>query len=130
MTEMVYDYGKPGILDEGEIRGYKYIAASYGSHPCAYVQIPKGHPYHGSTCNQIDIDCHGGLVFSGRLYRYPGHFAIERDGYWIGWHYAHAGDFTAYPEITMEGHRYTTQEVLADVAQVVKQLVEAAGKEE
>ena len=30
----------------------------------------------------------------------------------------------------MEGHRYTTQEVLADVAQVVKQLVEAAGKEE
>lgn len=35
MTEMVYDYGKPGILDEGEIRGYKYIAASYGSHPCA-----------------------------------------------------------------------------------------------
>lgn len=128
--EMVYDFDKPGILDEGELHGYKYMVVSYGSHPCAYVQVPEGHPLHGKHYDKIDISCHGGVTFAGNFCRHPSRFLIERDGYWIGWDYAHAGDFTVYPEITMVGHRYTTQEVLEDVAQVVEQLVKAAGKEE
>ena len=130
MKEMVYDFDKPGILDEGELQGYKYMVVSYGSHPCAYVQVPEGHPFHGKHYDKININCHGGVTFSGNFRRHPSRFLIEREGYWIGWDYAHAGDFTVYPEITMVGHRYTTQEVLEDVAQVVEQLVKAAGKEE
>lgn len=134
MKEMVYGFGEPGILDEGELQGYKYMVVSYGSHPCAYVQVPEGHPFHGKHYDKINICCHGGVTFSGKFSHHPSRFLIERDGFWIGWDYAHPGDFTVYPEITMVGHHWTTAEVLAEVALVVGQLVGEAlkqqGKEE
>ena len=130
---MVYDFDKPGILDEGELQGYKYMVVSYGSHPCAYVQVPEGHPFHGKHYDKINICCHGGLTFSGSFHRHPSRFLVERDGYWIGWDYAHHGDFSAFPGVHLDGHKYTVAEIHGDIALVVGQLAgEAlkAGKEE
>ena len=130
MKEMVYDFDKPGILDEGELQGYKYMVVSYGSHPCAYVQVPEGHPFHGKHYDKINICCHGGLTFSGDHYHHAGRFALERDGFWIGWDYAHGGDYIASPGVNLDGHRYTTQEILSDIALVVGQLVGEALKQQ
>lgn len=130
MKEMVYDFDKPGFLDEGELQGYKYMVVSYGSHPCAYVQVPDGHPFHGKHYSKLDVTCHGGLTFSGSFYRHPSRFLIERDGYWIGWDYAHGGDYTAFPGVNLDGHRHTTQEILSDVALVIGQLVGEALKQQ
>lgn len=46
MKEMIYkNYMENGqevieILDEGVYKGFHYVIVSYGTHPCAYVEIP------------------------------------------------------------------------------------------
>ena len=44
MKEMAYSSDPNAdreILDEGYVHGYHYCIVSLGSHPCAYVEIPK-----------------------------------------------------------------------------------------
>lgn len=49
-----------------------------------YVRVPTGHPCHGKHYDDIDINAHGGLTFSGDK---------KRDGdYWIGFDCAHIND--------------------------------------
>lgn len=70
MKEMVYkNYMENGqeaieILDEGIYKGFHYAIVSYGTNPCAYVEIPGGHKlYDVRNKNELDnIDCHGGIT--------------------------------------------------------------------
>ena len=38
-----------------------------GGWRCGYVVIPKSHLYYGKDYTELDIDCHGGLTFSGNI---------------------------------------------------------------
>ena len=72
MKEMVYSSDPNAdreILDEGYAHGYHYCIVSLGSHPCAYVEIPKGHPYYGLDYEKIKVSCHGGLTYSDLCFR-------------------------------------------------------------
>ena len=115
------------ILDEGIYNNYHYVIVSFGSHPCAYVELPKKHKWYGLHEDNIPISCHGGLTYSSTQgiicpLNNPNH----RDGYWIGWDYAHYGDYV-YNNFNdfgfALGEKYwTTEEIFEDVKEVINQL--------
>lgn len=112
------------ILDEGIYHNYHYAIVSLGSHPCAYIEIPEGHRYYGEVYDEIPLDCHFGLTYAddtGILNGYN-----YRSGYWIGWDYAHLGDYYCAKGYSKSPllKRWTTEEILAEVKDVINQLVE------
>lgn len=128
MSEMVYmptfrDYAE--ILDEGVSGGYHYVIVSYGSHPCAYVKIPEGHPCYGLDYMKIFVTCHGGLTFSHMGLQVLGE--ERRPGFWIGWDYSHAGDHLEMPNLVLSGKKWTLAEIKAEVERVTWQLAGHAG---
>lgn len=63
--------------------------AEWSGHLNGYVKIPKTHPAYFKDYDELDIECHGGLSFSG--------FLTDRKGerkWYIGFDCAHAGDLT------------------------------------
>lgn len=127
--EKLYQRGlkQPVIVEEGEIKGYSYCIRSLGSHPCAYVKIPDGHPYFQVDYVKCYIRCHCGLTYAGDKL---GAFTdTVRTGWWIGWDYAHAGDYCCYPGITIPGKTWTLTEIRAEVASVIDQLIKVTADE-
>ncbi len=51
------------------------------------------------------------------------------DGPWIGWDYAHLGDYVAYPDIAETslfgemGHKWTVSEIRQECISVIEQLL-------
>lgn len=71
------------LLKQGDYKGYHYAIVTYGSHPCAYVKTM------GIT--DEDIYVHGGITYEGG--DVTEWFPELPKGYYIGWDYAHAGDY-------------------------------------
>jgi hypothetical protein len=57
------------------------IATDMG-HRCGYVSVPKDHPWHGKTYDEVGLDVHGGLTYAG----------MRDDLWWFGYDCAHLGD--------------------------------------
>lgn len=117
------------ILDEGIYHNYHYAIVSLGSHPCAYIEIPKGHRYYDKVYDEIPLNCHGGLTYANDTGILNGY--NHRSGYWIGWDYAHYMDYCYYEFISdlfkeedSDLKRWTTEEILTEVKNVIDQLVE------
>lgn len=137
MKEMVYKGSVENeqkvieMLDEGIYKDFHYVIVSYGTHPCAYIEIPKEHElYNVSDEDELDnnIDCHGGItyVFTAGLFK-PSN-KNHRDGHWIGWDYAHYMDYyySLYNfEFFNEGKKWTTKEIFEDVKNVIEQLIKS-----
>lgn len=122
MKEMIYSGIKRGyeILYEDILNGYHFAIVSLWRHPCAYVELSCTHPLYEKYYDDLDIYCHGGLTYSehGLL---PIDHKDHRDGWWIGWDYAHTGDYTpSFPH--PDEKKWTTQEIFADVVRVIDQL--------
>lgn len=72
----------------------KYRCAIVGhsaGHRCGYVGIPKNHPAHGKSYEDLyDVICvHGGLTYSGERDNYP----VDNEGlWWIGFDCGHCDD--------------------------------------
>lgn len=88
-----------------------------GSHPCGYIQFPgieDLESYDDLWIGTDDeyVDIHGGFTFLGSLE----HLGLP--GIWIGWDYAHCGDWTQTmpPEQDVFSHddetKYTTEEIV------------------
>ena len=113
-----YDGMTSGVLESGEIRGYKWeISVNRGNHPCAYVIIPDNHFIVESGVNdyyEVEGLCgmhvHGGLTYMR--------------GNTIGWDYAHAGDFTYYSPSPNE-HKWTHEEIMEDINLAIEELEQA-----
>lgn len=72
------------------------ILSMGGRNFCVYIGVPIDHPLAGYDYDNLPVDCHGGLTFSGKgdgKYRPEGY-------YWYGWDYGHSGDFTYYGDGT------------------------------
>jgi len=122
------------ILYEGEYNGFNFRILSLGTHPCAYVNLPKDHIYFKRNYEHMDIDCHCGLTFSeiGICETIPD----KKNEWWIGWDYAHAGDYYGnIPEFTKlrnllceekksTNKKWTTEEIYGEVKNVIEQLIE------
>lgn len=112
-THLPMNYGReyPDIIGEGKIDGYAYkIKNIKGSHPTAYVKLPLDHVFFDKFYDDIPVYVHGGLTYSEK----------EEDGYWIGWDYAHCGDYTS--DYVFGDKQWTTDEILDHVEDVIKQL--------
>ena len=94
-------------LQDSEYKGFQYSIIQYGFEKpnisreflegdigmsdwwCGYVIIPKGHRFYDKGYDDVEIDCHGGLTFSGELH-------IEKSKnhkkYAIGFDFNHCDD--------------------------------------
>lgn len=120
----------PGeIIEEGRYLRIDYVVYTLGTHPAAYVRVPRNHRLYKVFYNMINEEIaqrkmtppHGWLTFGGEL---PGH-----SGYWIGWDYAHISDF--FDDHLMTGHNdlfdidrhWTLGEIKEDVKTMIKNLI-------
>lgn len=112
---------------EGKFEGYKYYICGnpINGIPVAYVALPKNHKlYNKDYLGISDINCHGGLTFSGNRFK----------EFVIGWDYGHVGDYMPlnkkildflYPPtelITTAGKRWTIEEIENECQAVIRQL--------
>ena len=117
------------ILFEGKYMGYQFYIMNLGTHPTAYVEIPETSKLFGKDYFEIydmetDIDVHGGLTYS-RDHLFGG----EKHKWFIGWDYAHAGDYAGYSEkypelsrLSIYDKKWTTEEIFEDVVSVIQQI--------
>ena len=57
-----------------------------------YVVIFKGHPMYGKHYDEVEVDVHGGLTFSGCANDFPGTTEEMKDGWVFGFDTAHYSD--------------------------------------
>lgn len=122
IKEMVYDYNVDReVLVDDYYKNYHYVIISLGSYPVAYVEIENIAP---NTDYSDIIDCHGGITYQEPFLKlnnntqYQGHL-------WIGWDYAHLGDYMAHPPVFIEndtGKKWTTIEIIEHCQHVINQL--------
>lgn len=104
-----------GPLAVGCIDGVEWIILNLGTHPCTYLNV-EGTKYENIHYDEIPLSVHGGLTFSGKLDCHP-------DGRWIGWDYAHCGDYMRF-NYACDGHRWTTDELIKEAEEAAKKLSE------
>lgn len=124
MKEMIYKKENTReLLFNGIYKGIHYYIMSYGSHPCAYVEIPKNNEIFEKCYMdlEIDFDIHGGITYS-RDYLKIGDNTELANSWFIGWDYAHVGDFKLIGNYVEEGKEWTTEELQDDCIYFIEQL--------
>lgn len=110
------------VLAWGAYKGYEYLIVSRGTHPCAYVSVPEWNTFFGTVeDDDMDIlDVHGGVTYSKETVSTDFGF-FKGAGWWIGWDYAHLGDYYGFTS-TLEGKKWTTEEIMGDVKTAIENL--------
>ena len=141
MTELYVPgrhYKYYNIVERGIIRGFPWVIITLGSHPCAYVAVDPKHPYYAMDYDDmyskdIYLECHGGVTYT-EFDKYTRTWAAQ-DLWWIGWDYAHAGDYDAEQDrgtgfVKKEfSHKWTLKEIKKDVLKMIAQLEEVRDDE-
>ena len=131
----------------GTYKNYDYLVINvHGTHFCAYVRIPEEHPFYKVPYGRIPIDCHGGLTLSEFTdfaplkkleydstfhgFFWSGKWVKEniQMGYWIGWDYAHLGDWMPYMPDEND-KKWTPDEIALEAKLVIEQIVKEAENE-
>ena len=148
IKEMTYSTTKQSILYlEVNDDDTAICIIDRGGWPCSYIKMPENiyQDYVKSTnwngnYDDIDVCVHGGVTFGEycKLMVRSGYdfdkFESDKhmpEGYWIGWDYAHAGDycFRDIPDpvcrfdSTYE-KKYTTEELIEEAHEALKELRE------
>lgn len=118
--EMIYQPNRlepPEILAIGTHKGFTYYVLSLGTHPCAYVDVSETE-LCGVDYDDINISCHGDLTYSNAKLN-----GIDKVGWYIGWDYAHFGDYCMYGSFELTGKRWCTLEIIDECKKVVDEIV-------
>ena len=121
------------VLYHGVVDGFEcVIVNTRGSHPCAYINIPKEvlDKYDNPKLDYDlwDANCNGGFTYAG--VEGPG-VESDKKGFWLGWDYAHLNDYTCMmksdgtilnPKPHAWEHMWTTEEVLGQVVDAIASL--------
>lgn len=132
MKQMIYGENcNTEVLYHGVIDGFECAILNIrGSHPCAYINVPRSvldkYEKPELDYDRWYSDCHGGFTYADT--EAPGDVSSE-PGYWLGWDYAHCGDYTCtmfngeplFKPKEYE-HVYTTAEVLENVIDTIHSL--------
>lgn len=122
------------LLHKGEYKGYNYYILNLGTHPTAYIEIPKEHKLYGKHYDDIyemgyDINVHGGLTYSDSKL-----MCVKSKNWFIGWDYAHAYDYCGYYELgdflNEKTKKWTTEEIIEECKSAINQIIEIEGKDE
>lgn len=132
--EMIYEAKcTHELLKAGNCNGFNYYIMSLGTHPTAYVEIPKNHIHYKQNFDEfVDIDVHGGITYSSDCLNIGN---ITLHGWFIGWDYAHFDDYYGFDELYSRefrtgGKKWTVSEIHAHVVEVCKQLKELNNKKD
>jgi len=97
---------------------------------CGYVAVPSGHPDWGKGYEEVDVEVHGGLTFSGQ--GKPGSLWEDKQLWWFGFDCAHAEDnfyrddyLSARPElepIVRGARKWKVEEVVEETEKLAEQL--------
>lgn len=122
MKEMIYQerLKEPIILDEGDFENRHYCIISHGTHPTAYISLTKQETEQSMDYDDYNdkADVHGGFTYLGKAY-----WNEDDKKTYVGWDYAHYGDFTYNPLLIFQGEtKYTTEFILDDVKSAIKQI--------
>ena len=113
-------------LEHGTIDGFNYYIISYSSHPCGYVEIPKGHPFFEMRYEDVQwkhgIYAHGGLTYG------EDSLLNLKDSWFIGWDYAHSGDFYNVDYRPSYGAKHTLDEIREEARSVIQQIINYRGE--
>lgn len=127
LTYKQMEYGierKIEVLFEGTYKGYQFYILSLGTHPTAYIEIPKESKLFGKDYDDINISVHGGLTYADDHLQ-----DIKKDTWFIGWDYAHLGDYFGFDSlfdtgINRKSKKWTTEEIFDDVVNAIEQIIE------
>lgn len=79
------------VLSEGSHLGFEWVTVHNGlGYRCGYIRLPKGHPWHGKSYDDVPAEVHGGLTFAQKDVSCDK--GGEDDAWWIGFDCAHLGD--------------------------------------
>lgn len=126
---------KPEVIAQGEYNNFKYYVLNLGTHPCAYIDVTDtklvGMEF-GDIYYKTKIECHCGFTYSRNYLT-----SVDESGkrYYIGWDYAHYGDYIGYEtmfpsELIMGSKMYNTAEMVQECKNVINQIVEYLQEEE
>jgi len=138
---MVYQIErKIELLYKSNYKDYNYYILNLGTHPTAYIEIPKGNKLYGKDCNEIydmgyDIYVHRGLTYSDNEL-----MGVKSKNWFIGWDYAHAGDYIGYYEDfnkwgintinrLYDCKKWTTKEIIKECKDAIDQLIDILKEE-
>lgn len=109
---------KSSIAAEGKYHGYRFMIIDRMSHPTAYVEVKPNHPFFNKIdqYDQMDIDVHGRLTYADYM----------NDHFYVGWDYAHTGDYVAPFGSVDQDKKWTVDEIIEDCESVINQLIEEA----
>ena len=122
MREMIYQRDRlepPERIADGRYKGFDFYVISLGTHPCAYIDVSDT-TLSGEEYSNIDIICHGGLTYSDSILT-----TVDKNGWFIGWDYAHYTDyFGGYFDSFTGCKKWTTEEIVDECKKVIEQLIE------
>lgn len=126
------EYGKERrteLLCKDKYKNYNYYVLNLGTHPTAYIEIPKEDKLYRKSYFEIyeigcDIDVNGGLTYSSNEL-----MGIKSENWFIGWDYAHIGDYYGYEETIPEsirtyGKKWTTEEIIEECKNAIDQIID------
>ena len=131
------EYGKESrieLLCKDKYKNYNYYILNLGIYPTAYIEIPKENKLYRKSYNEIykigcDIDVNGGLTYSDNEL-----MGVKSENWFIGWDYAHCGDYCGYEECMPEsirtyGKKWTTKEIIEECKNAIDQIIGFESKE-
>lgn len=125
IKQMVYQKDrKIELLYKGNYKGYNYYILNLGTHPTAYIEIPKGHKLYQKNYDDIYINVHGGLTYSD-----DNLMGIKSENWFIGWDYAHYDDYVGFYEDLPDSlknnnlKRWTTEEIIEECKNGIEQII-------
>lgn len=132
MKEIIYEnkFRKPNTLFEGEYEGFSFLILSFGTHPCAYVELNPKSPYFGDGMDNIELPVNGGVTYSDFRNPLTGESCKN---YWIGWDYAHWGDYTGFYEADKQIEKningkitpfkkWTTSQIYSEIKDAIEEI--------
>ena len=125
MKQMIYSSVRtqPEQLAVGEYKGFDYYVLSMGTHPCAYIDVTNT-DLNGKDLCVIDLECHGGITYAEESLQ-----TVDKKGWFIGWDYAHYGDYCDFGlGGCLDEKKWTTQEIYEEVKNVVEQFIKMENK--
>lgn len=123
---VIYNKNRLGSTEQiaaGTYKNFDYYVLNLRTHPTAYVDVSTS-PLKGVLYNHIDISCHGGITYSESTLK-----TVDKKGWFIGWDYAHYGDYMDYGHADVNNmfpnnKKWTTEEIVEECKNVIDQIIE------
>lgn len=125
------------VIAQGEVDNIQYYILNLGTHPTAYVKIPENNKLYRKDLYEIDDlikGIHGGITYD-EDHLNVGYIGSDNPedrlkGKFIGWDYAHAGDYMAYYDeneydlLARTSKKWTTEELIKEAEEVARQVAQ------